>query len=340
MRIAGWLLTGLCLLPLPSQAAEQVIDVRLTDKVVPGIRPSLTVSVFADLKSIVLDLRRDDGKRIHEQRDTVARGSKRVFELPQTSGRHHYRGSLRITAPSGETGSMNLDFVAQIMPSMGLRVGQDDLDLQARKLTVHAKRPLSRVDYEILAETGDSIGAGSFEAQQPGTSLPMAWEQRPGKVLKIHLTVHDTEGFSEVIDLFPWSWSVPHEELVFETGKWDIQPAEVPKLEHSYEQLQQGLAKYGKLLPIELYIAGYTDTVAAAETNQALSDKRALAIARYFRNKGFSYPIFYQGFGERGLKVVTPDETDEPLNRRAEYVLAAEPPDLQVPGAAAGWKRL
>ena len=77
-----------------------------------------------------------------------------------------------------------------------------------------------------------------------------------------------------------------------------------------------------------------------ADYNLGLSQKRALSIARRFRKMGFRYPIFYQGFGERGLKVPTPDETDEPRNRRAEYVLAAEPPPIDVPGAATRWKRL
>ena len=38
--------------------------------------------------------------------------------------------------------------------------------------------------------------------------------------------------------------------------------------------------------------------------------------------------------------VPTPDETDEPQNRRAEYVLAAEPPSMNVAGSSKGWKRL
>lgn len=340
MSPSRWLLTGLWLFSTAVAAGEQVIDVRLTDKVVPGVKPSLTVSAFVDLKSIMLSLKRDDGLEIRQERDNVPRGSKRVFELPQETGRHRYRGTLKITAPSGEGGAMNLDFVAQIMPSMGLSVGQDDLDLEQRRLSLRAKRALSQIDYEITAETGEQIGQGSHPAPQPATTITLAWEQRPGRILKIHLTAHDTEGFTEVIDLFPWSWSVPHEELVFETGKWDIQPTELPKLDHSYEQLQQGLAKYGKLLPIKLYIAGYTDTVAAADYNQGLSEKRALSIARFFRQKGFAYPIYYQGFGEHALKVQTPDETDEPRNRRAEYVLAAEPPPVAVPGAAGRWKRL
>jgi outer membrane protein OmpA-like peptidoglycan-associated protein len=332
----GWL--GL-VCTSPAQAGN-VIDVHLTDKVVPGQKPSLTISVHADLKSLELDLKRDDGKRVQISKDNVPRDSERTFELPQTHGRHRYRGKLNIHFHSGEGGSMNLDFTALIMPSMGLTVRHDELDLHEHALTLRAKRPLTRVDYSLTADTGQALGEGSFEAPRAATKQRLGWEQKPGKVLKIHLVAHDAEGFSEELDLFPWSWSVPHEELEFETGHADILPAEAPKLDKSYSLLQQGLEKYGKLLPIKLYIAGHTDTVAAADYNQRLSEKRALSIARYFRHKGFKYPIFYKGFGERKQKVKTPDNTDEARNRRAEYMLAAQSPRLGEGAGSGGWKRL
>ncbi|RME24469.1 MAG: OmpA family protein, partial [Deltaproteobacteria bacterium] len=145
---------------------------------------------------------------------------------------------------------------------------------------------------------------------------------------------------TEDLDLVPWQWKIPHEEDVSDTGSWEIKQSELPKLERSWKLLQKGLRKYGRLLDAKLYIAGFTDTVASADYNRRLSENRARAIAQFFRKKGFRHPIYYQGFGERGLKVPTPDETDEPRNRRAEYVLAAEPPPLDVSGAELHWKRL
>ena len=340
MRHTAMLIGWIGLLWTAPALAGNVIDVHLTDKVVAGQKPSLTISVHADLKSLELDLKRDDGKRVQISKDNVPRDSERTFELPQTKGRHRYRGMLNIKFHSGEGGSMKLDFTAQIMPSMGLTVGHKDLDLEQQALTLRAKRPLVRVDYSLTADTGQTLGEGSFEAPRAATKQRLSWKQKPGKVLKIHLVAHEEEGFSEELDLFPWSWSVPHEELVFETGQADILPAEAPKLDKSYTLLQQGLEKYGKLLPIKLYIAGHTDTVAAADYNQRLSEKRALSIARYFRHKGFKYPIFYKGFGERVPKVETPDNTEEARNRRAEYMLAAQPPVLGDGAGSAGWKRL
>ncbi|MBN2497655.1 MAG: OmpA family protein [Deltaproteobacteria bacterium] len=318
-------------------AEEQVISVHLNDKVVPGRKPSLVVTVRVDLRSLGVKLRRDDGKQVQLTKQNVPRNSERTFELPQKAGRHRWRGSLEAVFVSGESGSMSLDFTTQQVDSMGLAVDYADLDLEAHALLLRAKRPVSRVDYTIVAESGETVGEGRYEPEQAGTRIELGWEQSEGKVLKIRLVAHDEEGFSQDLELFPWRWSIPHEEVVFETGKWVIRDSESPKLDRSYTLIQQGLDKYGKMLPIKLYIAGHTDTVAGADYNLGLSDKRALAIARYFRKKGFRHSIFYQGFGEKVLKVQTPDETDELQNRRAEYVLAAHPPPMPQSTA---WKQL
>ncbi len=353
MRPALLAITSTCLLLAgPARTADQIIDVHLTDKVVPGKRPALTITAFADLAEIALDLKRDDGKRVHIQKTNIPRNAKRTFELPQTKGRHRYRGTLKVGLTSGGGGSMNLDFTAIVVPLLGLAVRQDDLDLEAHRLKLRAKRPISRVDYEIVSDTGVVLGSGSHEVPRPASVVELAWEQKPGKVLRIALTGHDQDGITQDLALFPLNYSIPHEEVVFETGKWDVRPDEAPKLDKSYALVLESLRKYAKALhedqvtyseqlPIKLYIAGHTDTVAAAGYNQRLSEKRALAIARYFRAKGFSFPIYYQGFGERALKVTTADGVDEPRNRRAEYVLSAQPPHIiDVSGSAQGWKRL
>ena len=77
-------------------------------------------------------------------------------------------------------------------------------------------------------------------------------------------------------------------------------------------------------MKIKLYVAGYTDTVGDKKHNYELSNRRAKAIAGYFRKKGFKFPIMFQGFGEDALKEQTPDETDNQANRRAMYVLAGD----------------
>ncbi len=325
--------------------ADQIVSVSLEGKVLAGHKPSLKVSVHQDIKSLTLVLRRDDGKKIRQTKKNIPKGSKRIFVLPQSHGTHSYRGTLEAELFNAPKGSMNLDFSATVMESMRLKVGAEDLDLDKRRLRIRAARPITAVDYEIMSESKKTLGRGTYQADNPSSDIEFHWKQfaskeKQDKIMKIHLVAHDENGFTEEMDLYPWSWSIPHEEVVFDTGKWEIRPEQAPKLDESYKLLQEGLRKYGSMLPIKLYIAGFTDTVADARYNLRLSEMRAIAIARYFRKKGFKYPIYYQGFGEKGQKVPTPDNTDEPQNRRAEYVLAAQPPSVKITGTRSRWKKL
>ena len=94
------------------------------------------------------------------------------------------------------------------------------------------------------------------------------------------------------------------------------------------DKIQGAIQKYGKLATIKLFIAGHTDTVSDAAYNRTLSNDRARAIGRWFKQRGVGIPIRFAGFGEDVLLVQTPDETDEPRNRRAEYIVAVDPPPV------------
>jgi outer membrane protein OmpA-like peptidoglycan-associated protein len=321
-------------------SAESVVEVHLSDKVPLGKIPTLAVSTRQDIGAMELDLLRDDGAHVRRKDMNVPRDSKRTFELLPGEGKHRYQGTLGITLPSGDGGKMNLDFTTEVVASLRLSVKPADLDLERHSLRLHAGRPVVKVDYFVVGEDGSSLGKGVVRLPAPQAEVPVQWEQKDGKVLKIRLVAQDADGIVEDLEIVPWSYFIPHQELVFATNRWDILPEEEPKLEESYQRLQEGILRYGKLLDVKLYVAGYTDTVGSDEHNQNLSEQRALSIAKAFRKKGFTQKISYQGFGEKVLLVPTPDETDEPRNRRAEYVLAAEPPSLAIPGAGEGWKLL
>jgi outer membrane protein OmpA-like peptidoglycan-associated protein len=128
--------------------------------------------------------------------------------------------------------------------------------------------------------------------------------------------------------------------VVFDTGMAEIAPAESGKLRAAMVEIEKIRAKYGAHATVKLYVGGYTDRVGSSEANLALSARRAEAIGAWFRSAGFAAPIYHQGFGERGQAVHTPDEVDEPRNRRAAYIVAAEPPPLSDQLPARDWAPL
>ena len=72
----------------------------------------------------------------------------------------------------------------------------------------------------------------------------------------------------------------------------------------------------------ELVVIGHTDTVGSQSSNDALSLRRAQQVRNLYIQSGFpAARIEAVGRGERELAVQTPDETDEPRNRRVEILL-------------------
>ncbi len=69
-------------------------------------------------------------------------------------------------------------------------------------------------------------------------------------------------------------------------------------------------------------IEGHTDTVGGADTNKALSDKRAQAVVAFLSAQFKIDPSRLEavGMGEDGLLIQTPPNTPEPRNRRVQVI--------------------
>jgi outer membrane protein OmpA-like peptidoglycan-associated protein len=74
--------------------------------------------------------------------------------------------------------------------------------------------------------------------------------------------------------------------------------------------------------PSEIYAVGHADRVGTEKYNTQLSRKRALSIQQELVAKGISSRIIVISFmGETYPQIVTPDEIEEPRNRRVELIL-------------------
>lgn len=228
--------------------------------------------------------------------------------------------------------------------SGGLKVTIDrkKVDLENRRLEVKMSRPAGSVKIKVLDADGAEIAEEehSFEGKPANTPLIVTWTPKSKQpVARIEVYGYDADGNWAGIAIVPWSLSIPHQEVLFDTDKAIIKKSEEPKLEESFERIEKALNDHKDLGAIKLFIAGHTDTVGTPAYNAALSRRRAQAIAGWFRKRGLKLPIFFEGFGESAPVVKTGDEVDEPKNRRVDYILAIDPPSLKS-GAAAAWKRL
>lgn len=69
----------------------------------------------------------------------------------------------------------------------------------------------------------------------------------------------------------------------------------------------------------DVAVIGHTDSVGKAEANHALGLKRAQGLADQLQQQGLQpFALTVESHGERNPLVSTPDETDEPRNRRVE----------------------
>jgi len=210
-------------------------------------------------------------------------------------------------------------------------------------LQVVLNRPAGMVNVQVYGLDGKEVGSGTVNAEGwgAGDAIPIEWSPTTPDILRIQVTAHDVNGFWSRMDLFPWYYEIPHEDIGFETNESTIQETESYKLTDAKKEIDAVLARYqGSGVVANLYVAGYTDRVGSTEINRALSERRAASIARWFQQAGFQGEIWYQGFGEKGNLVSTPDEVEEAKNRRAAYVIAAEAPPVTALMPGSTWMRL
>jgi hypothetical protein len=289
--------------------------------------PTFTLSATGSIDGGTVTFERSDGKTYKKSIDPMTSGQTQTFVLKQPEGKFSY--DVKIEAKgAGQTVSSDVEFTAVRVPKLELDVDTDQVRIGEGKVPLESNRPLDRVEYEIYDEDGNKVRSGTRDmGKRYGTVM---FEYEPVEnVGAISLVAYDVDGFWRGIKLEPFWVKIPHKEVIFKFGKATWEDDQEPKLEASLGDVREAMKKHkDKGLQMQLYIAGYTDTVGSKSDNLKLSTARAKAIARWFRQNGLQIPVYYQGFGESALAVQTPDETKEPKNRRVIYILGnARPPN-------------
>jgi outer membrane protein OmpA-like peptidoglycan-associated protein len=103
-------------------------------------------------------------------------------------------------------------------------------------------------------------------------------------------------------------------EVLFKTGKWDLKPGAMAKLDQIAEALK------GKDQPMTVY--GFTDNVGAQDMNMELSQKRADSVRTYIVSKGIPQDLITaQGKGPDSPVADNTSIEGRAQNRRVELVV-------------------
>ncbi len=225
------------------------------------------------------------------------------------------------------------------LPPLKVTIDRSKVDLADHHLEVKLSRTAQSVHIKVIDDSGDVLAEEDhdFNGKPAGTPLVVTWSPKnDDPVARIEVFGYDTHGYYAGVAIVPWSVSIPHQEVLFDTDKAIIKKSERPKLEDSYAKIKQAIKEHKDLGAIKLFIGGHTDTVGSAAHNMELSRRRARAIAAWFRHRGIRIPVYYAGFGESVPAVKTADNVDEPRNRRVDYILAIDPPQMKS-GTNVAW---
>ncbi len=320
------------------------LGLKLRNKVSGKNLPALMLSPTEDVKSVSVKLRRNDGKKLSVSATNIKAGSEKLLEIKQEHGKFNYDAVFNVAWAGGEKSKFTMRFAMERTKQLELQLDPADVDLDARKMTFSITNDAKKAVLIFYDDAGDELDVfcKKYKGAKAGTTLALKWADA-GDFAYMDLRVYDTDGFWTGVRLTPFSIAVPHERIVFDSGKWNIKKSEEPKLDKALKHIKQEmkkLAKHNAKLPLRFYIAGYTDTVGAKASNRTLSNNRARSIAAWFRKNGLSIPTFYQGFGEDALAVDTPDDTDEARNRRAIFILGTQQPSKSHDFPSDKWSKL
>jgi hypothetical protein len=368
-RCAVATLAAALLLGLTSSGRADPLRLALKSRVSPPERPSITLTADEPVSSLSLALEpaeSADGQRPAESAPQTFRerhlspGKSVTWKLGTgRGGATHWRGMLQLEQVDGKLWKRQIDLTTEVQRKLEITFDPNyfssHISLEKRYVEVQLSVPAERGEIEAFGDDGSEMGSGSasFGGQAAHSWLRLSWDEK-GKaagrsLLRLAITLHDTDGNFVKIDLYPWAVQVPHEEVNFPSGSAEIEASERGKLDESLRKIKAVIARVESSLKLfkdkgiasppspKLFVAGHTDTVGGDGDNLTLSRNRARAIAAYFQKQGLPLQLHFVGFGERQLRVKTADNVDEVRNRRADYTLALDAPPL-IAGLA--WQRL
>ncbi|MBM4366791.1 MAG: OmpA family protein [Deltaproteobacteria bacterium] len=326
------------MLPLVALALAQDLDFGVNPAPGPGESPAFYLTPTRDVKTLYV-LCKVGGKTVEQTRTSVVAMTRVTVTFPRNESVTTADCFVRSSFKDGDVVEQDVPVQWAYRLPLSIDLSRASADLEAKTVTVRASAKVEEAEIiaygahkAVLDKSTVPLGQG------PGdVSVPFVGD--PSEVVLLDVTLRTSSAWAG-FTYSPWFLDIPHEDVLFASDSDVIAADEEWKLAKVQEQLADVVDKYGSIVPIKLYVAGCTDTVGDGAHNRELSERRARSIAKWFRAHGFSYPIYYYGFGESLLAVQTGDGVDMQVNRRALYMVGANPPPAGsgVPGV--GWKGL
>jgi outer membrane protein OmpA-like peptidoglycan-associated protein len=197
--------------------------------------------------------------------------------------------------------------------------------IQARQDTAAAQAQLDANHAAQLRSAQNQLGAtqqalGQTEMQLQTQQASAAAQQR--KLQELEATLKDAREtiakIASVKDDDRGMVITLQGEVLFKTGKFDLKPAAMAKLDQIAEALK------GKEQPVTVY--GYTDNVGSPDNNMSLSRSRATAVRDYLVSKGLPQDLVTAvGKGQDDPVADNSSVEGRAQNRRVELVVQPRP---------------
>jgi outer membrane protein OmpA-like peptidoglycan-associated protein len=304
----------------------------------PGEQPMLSVTVPRTVDLIWIQIEAG-GQSWDFERSSMEAGEQFKVNWGRNPSVTEAVATIRCEFSDGYVEAVQVPVSYSYAGRLEVDLSRASADVQKRILTVDVNQPIERADITALGARKIVLDKRTVAIGDGPGSIDVPWIGDAAEVVLLDVTLHTTNAWAG-FTYSPWFLDIPHDDVIFETGKWDIGPAEEPKLQVLKNELDSVVDKYGSVVQVKLYIGGCTDTVGTAESNRTLSQNRARSIGNWLSRNGVSIPIFYYGFGESWLAVSTGDGVDNAGNRRAVYMVGANPPPASAGVPAGRWSAL
>jgi len=330
---------------IPFMTLANPWSVEAKQEVPLGQKSRLTFHAQTSLKNVKISLK-GNSKSYEWTIKKARKGQKKSFSFAVPEGRSDWATNI-IGVAGNETITSSFEFDVLSLGDLKVSLPTDAVRLGAGKLVLVTNRTLAQAELNGFDHDGAQILQDLVELPAKKGRITVDFEPVPEeRIRRVEIKVTDPYGRWTAFRLVAWYVNIPHDDVVFETGRWDIEPDQSKKLDAVVVKIKEEIATFRKELGrsdvgfgLNLYIAGCTDTVGSAADNITLSRHRAKAIAQYFKAKTLDARIYYEGYGESLLAVPTADNVAEEKNRRALYILTnTQPTGLSMPGRT--WRPL